>query len=108
MAADATQLPAPASRPKKGVLRERFEAMKDSALDDAMGKGESWAKKVGYGNQGVMLDDVPKLLDVLGFRLVDKSKVCVDRAVHEAYKALAAAHLRSPIPQLEQDWDAPS
>lgn len=105
MAADPTQISAPASRPKKGVLRERFEDVKDSALDDAMGKGESWAKKVGYGNQGVMLDDIPKLLEVLGFKLVDKSKVCVDRAVHEAYKALAAAHLNGTGPQLDQDWD---
>lgn len=93
-------------RPVKGQLRERFEGFKDSALDAAMEKGESWAKKVGYGNQGVMLDDIPKLIEVLGFKLVDKSKVCVDRAVHEAYKALAAAHLREG-PTLEQDWDKP-
>lgn len=93
------------TRPSKSALRERFEAIKDAALDDAMGKGESWAKKVGYGNQGVMLDDIPKLLDTLGFKLVDKSKVCVDKAVHEAYKALAAAHLVGPTVELE--WNDP-
>lgn len=90
------------ARQRKSALRERFESMKDSALDAAMEKGESWAKKVGYGNQGVMLDDIPKLMEVLGFKLVDKSKVCVDRAVHEAYKALAAAHLSRPT--IELDW----
>lgn len=105
MAADLTPVPAPRSLPKKGALRERFENFKDSALDAAMGKGESWAKKVGYGDQGVKLDDIPKLIDLLGLKLVDKSKVCVDRAVHEAYKALAAAHLSSSSPQLDQDWD---
>jgi hypothetical protein len=95
------------NNPRKSVLRERFEAVKDAALDDAMGKGESWAKKVGYGNQGVMLDDIPKLLDTLGFKLVDKSKVCVEKATHEAYKALAAAHLRGEVPEPDGpklDW----
>lgn len=104
MAADVSPTPAPESRPKKGVLRERFENFKDSALDAAMGKGESWAKKVGYGDQGVKLDDIPKLIEVLGLKLVDRSKVCVDRAEHEAYKTLAAAHLSSG-PRLEADWD---
>lgn len=104
MAADVSPAPVPESRPKKGVLRERFENVKDSALDAAMGKGESWAKKVGYGDQGVKLDDIPRLIDALGLKLVDKSKVCVDRAVHEAYKALATAHLSSS-PKLEEDWD---
>jgi hypothetical protein len=93
------------NRPGKSILRERFEAVKDAALDSAMEKGESWAKKVGYGNQGVMLDDIPKLLNVLGFKLVDKSKVCVDKATHEAYKALAAAHLSGETVELE--WDDP-
>lgn len=99
-AADVTTMPAPGSLPKKGVLRERFEAMKLDAIDSAMGKGESWAKKVGYGNQGVMLDDVSRLVDVLGLKLVDKGKVCVSREEHLAYKAIARAHL-------EQDWDDP-
>jgi hypothetical protein len=98
MASDLTPVASPSALPKKGAVRERFENFKDSALDAAMGKGESWAKKVGYGNQGVMLDDIPRLLDVLGLKVVDKSKVCVDRVVHEAYKALAAAHLNSPQP----------
>jgi hypothetical protein len=101
MAADVTPAPAPNALPKKGALRERFEDIKDSALDSAMGKGESWAKKVGYGNQGVMLDDIPKLLDVLGLKVVDKSKVCVDREVYEAYKTLAGKAITEPQ---KLDW----
>lgn len=103
MAADVTPTPSPGAIPKSGVLRERFNDMKDVALENAMGKGESWAKKVGYGAQGVMLDDIPKLLDILGLKVVDKGKVCVDRAVHEAYRTIAAAHLTSP--KIEDDWD---
>lgn len=90
-------------RPKKGVLRLRFEAMKNDALDAAMGKGDSWAKKVGYGDQGVKLDDVPKLIAVLGLKLVDRSKVCVTREEHEAYKALARVHLNGLPPPNEDD-----
>lgn len=102
MTADVTDFPAPESRPKKGVIRERFEDMKDAALDNAMGKGESWAKKVGYGTSGILLDDVPKLIEVLGLKLVDKSKVCVDRHVYEAYKVLAGAAITQPK---KLDWD---
>lgn len=102
MTADVTDLPTPNARPKKGVIRERFEEMKDAALDAAMGKGESWAKKVGYGTSGVMLDDIPKLIDVLGLKVVDKSKVCVDRHVYEAYKTLAGAAITQPK---KLEWD---
>ncbi len=102
MAADLTDFPAPNAPPKKGVLRERFESVKDSALDSAMNKGESWAKKVGYGNQGVMLDDIPKLVEVLGLKLVDKSKVCVNKDVYEAYKVLAGKAITEPR---TLDWD---
>jgi hypothetical protein len=74
--------------------------MKDSALDAAMGKGESWSKKVGYGDQGVKLDDIPRLLAALNLKLVDVGMHCVPKSEHEAYRTLARIHL-------EQDWDAP-
>ena len=93
---------APPPSPRRSVIRERFEAIKDSALDSAMGKGESWAKKVGYGNSGVMLDDIPRLLDALNLKAVDKSKVCVNREVYEAYKTLAGKAITEPK---TLDWD---
>jgi hypothetical protein len=98
-------------RPTKSLLRERFEAVKPAAIDDAMGKGESWAKKVGYGDQGVQLDDIPRLIAALGLKLVDAAKICItpERAAeYEAYRTIAAAHLaNSSGPKLEQDWDPP-
>lgn len=102
MAADLTPVPVPNPIPKKGILRERFEEMKDAALDAAMGKGESWAKKFGYGSSGILLDDIPRLVDALGLKLVDKSKVCVDRNVYEAYKTLAGTAITEPR---KLDWD---
>jgi hypothetical protein len=89
-----SQSPNPASFPNSGmtgerrgnVIRRRFDEAKDAYIESAMGKQESWAKKVGNKTSGVMLDDIERLVDALGLKLVDKGKVCVDRAVHEAYK----------------------
>lgn len=95
----------PASFPNSGVngerrgktlIRERFDAEKDSVIETLMGKGESWAKKVGQGASGVMLDDIPALLKALGLRVVDKDKVCVDKDVYEAYQTIAAAAITNP------------
>lgn len=88
----------------KGVIRERFDAEKDSVIESAMGKGESWAKKVGQGASGVMLDDIPALLKALGLRVVDVSKVCVDKQVYESYRTLARAAITDPR---SLNWDDP-
>lgn len=91
--------------PRRGMLRERFDAEKDSVIESALGKQESWAKKVGAGLSGVTLDDIPKLLDVLGLRLVDKSMVCIDAAIYDAYKTLAGAAINNPR---KLEWDSPA
>jgi hypothetical protein len=90
----------------KGVLRERFDSEKDSVIESVVGKAESWAKKVGSGASGVMLDDIPKLLDALGLRIVDKSKICVDRAVYESYRTLAAAAISNPSKLVWDEGDS--
>lgn len=86
------------------MLRERFDSEKDSVIESALGKSESWAKKVGSGASGVMLDDIEKLIHALGLRLVDKTKVCVDRGVYESYRTLAAAAISNPAKLV---WDEP-
>lgn len=85
------------------VIRDRFMAEKDSVIESALGKAESWAKKVGAGQSGVQLDDMPKLLKALGLKVVDQSKVCVDRAVYEAYKTLAGAAMNDPAKLVWED-----
>lgn len=111
MASDSASNAIPLSFPNSGVggervgktlLRERFDSEKDSVIESAMNKGESWAKKVGSGASGVMLDDIPSLIDALNLRIVDKGKVCVDREVYEAYRALARAAV-TDIKKL--DWE---
>ncbi len=51
-----------------------------------------------------MLDDIPRLLAVLGLKVVDQAKVCVDREVYEAYKTLAGKAITSPK---QLDWEDP-
>jgi hypothetical protein len=84
------------AREGKSIIRERFNAEKDSVIESGVGKAESWAKKVGQGASGVMLDDIPKLLKVLGLKVVDESRVCVDRAIYESYRTLAKAAITNP------------
>lgn len=102
MTTDSTDQPIPLSFPRRGIIRERFDAEKDSVIESALGKQESWAKKVGSGTSGVMLDDISKLLTALGLRVVDKNKICVDRQVYESYRTLAAAAITNPS---KLNWD---
>lgn len=90
-------------RPVRGVLRERFDAEKDAVIESALGKQDSWAKKVGGGYSGVMLDDIPLLLDALNLKIVSKEKLCVDRAVFDSYRTLAAAAISNPK---KLEWDS--
>ena len=106
MAADVSPQPIPAASPTKGTLWGRMEATPDKSITLDMGKGDSWAKDVRSGKQGVMLEDIPKLLGVLKLKIVDVSRICItsaERDEFEAYKTIAKAHL-TPTPKLEQDW----
>lgn len=115
MASDGSPTPVPSSSPdtgtagvptRKGVLRERFDAMKQVAIDDAMGKADSWAKQVGNGSSGVKLDDIPRLLRTLSLRLVDARRICItpeELAEFEACRTLARGRLLAPQPRLDPD-----
>ena len=107
MSPDDTAKPIPDAFPNTGtawerVIRERFLKAKDSVIENALGKQESWAKKVSAGQSGVLLDDISKLLAALGLKVVDQSKVCVNREVYEAYKTLAGKAITEPR---ELDWN---
>jgi hypothetical protein len=83
-----------------------MEATPDKVISFDMGQGDSRAKDVRRGNQGVLLDDIPKLLGVLKLKIVDATRVCITQEQideYEAYKTIAKAHL-TPAPKLEQDW----
>lgn len=106
MAADVSPAPIPNASLITGMVRGRMEATPDKQITLDMGKGDSWAKDVRNGNQGVLLDDIPKLLCILRLKIVEGSRICItpaERDEYEAYKTIAKAHL-TPAPKLEQDW----
>lgn len=105
MTADVTDTTPPNARPTKGVLRERFEDKPDKTIDDAMGHGESWAKKVRNKQQGVVLDEVPKLLGVLGLKIVSAERICITPKQLEHFKACETIAAGALNPTLKHDWE---
>lgn len=113
MAADDTALPVPDAlpntgepgvQPGKGMLRERFDAMKQAVIDDAMGRKDSWAKQVGNGNSGVKLDDIPRLVEALGLKIVEARRICITPeklAEYQACETLALGRLAARQPTLD-------
>ena len=85
--------------PKKGVVWERLRNEKDSSVALALGKDDSWVRKVRNGECGVLIDDIPVLLHALGLKPVDTGKVCVDRELAEAM-ATMHAKLAPRVPKL--------
>lgn len=111
MAAEATEQSPPPSRPTRGALRARFEDKQDKLIDDAMNRGDTWAKKVRNSQQGVLLDDVPRLCGVLGLKIVSAERICItpqQLAHFQACETIARGALNPSGPKLEEDWDGPA
>ena len=83
------------ARPIKGIVRERLERTKRESVESALGKGESWVTKLLNNGSGICVDDLPLLLDFLGLKVVDKSKVCVDPEIAHAYDVIVRKKLES-------------
>lgn len=71
------------------MLRERLKEAKLTSVDEAVGKGDSWSKKILADESGVRLDDIEPFVNALGLKLVGIDKVCVDRATAQAYETIA-------------------
>lgn len=85
--------------PIVGKLRKALQAVKKDAFSEALGEDATWAGKVESGVVGVKLDRIPALLDALGYKIVTKAKVCVDREVAEAIMTIHAK-LAPRVPEL--------
>jgi len=75
---------------------------KGTALSAALGKSDSWARKVLDGESGVMLGDIPRLLSELGLKVVGQDRVCVPRDEFLAYRTLAERYVATPR---SLEWD---
>lgn len=100
--AESSPDPRSESLPKKGVAWEALRNAKDSVVALAMGKDDSWVRKVRNGECGVLIDDIPILLHAIGLKAVAAHKVCVDRELVEAM-ATMHAKLAPKVPKLM--WD---
>lgn len=78
--------PEPGTHPAlvRNPVGERLRLAKREAIEEAMGKGESWATKIINGEAGVRLDDLPQLLAALGLKVVSEDRRCVDPDIYEA------------------------
>lgn len=79
-----------------GVVAERLRNAKATAVAEALGKSDSWVDEVRNGESGVLVGDIPALLDAIGLKPVDKDRVCVDREIYLSLKAIAGAALEAP------------
>lgn len=78
-----------ASFPRPGVVRERLGNVKSEWLADVLGKDDSWVRKLRNGECGILISDLPLLLDALSLKAVEKKKVCVDPEIAKAYETIA-------------------
>lgn len=76
-----------AGKPVADALRNANRA----AIENALGKQESWVRKVINGECGVMLDDIDALLDALDKKAVSKGKMCIDPELARAYEHIVKA-----------------
>lgn len=90
--------------PQTGIVWERLRGQKMSAVSEVLGKDESWARKVSNRECGVLIDEIPRLLDALGLKAVEKSRVCVDREYLAGLRRIAGLALTEPQ-RLQEDWD---
>ena len=71
-------------------IRLRLRAAKQAAVESAVGKGEGWTRRVLDGEQGVMLDDILSMCEVLGLKVVDSKEVTVDAELLAAYATIVS------------------
>jgi hypothetical protein len=101
MPASSVTLPAYARNFEAEALRRIADVQLDS-IADKFGCDRSTASRM-FNERGLKLPEIAVLLNALGWKIVDQTKVCVPRDVFEAYKTLAKTALTEPH---KLNWDA--
>lgn len=94
--AEASAVPPASARNLVQVILQRLARVKNSRVAEAIGKDESQVSRIVAGDSGIKLADLYPFLEALDLKVVDRSKVCVDRSVFEAYRTLAAKAMTEP------------
>ena len=84
------------------ALRRVAEVQYD-AIAVALGCDKSTVSRM-FGERGLRLSEIPLLLECLGWKIVGRDQVCVDRAIYESFKTIATAALTRPE---TLKWDEP-
>lgn len=95
--------PGAGAEPLRNAVLDRMRVFKREALDREMGKGESWTTKLINDESGVRLADLPRLLRVLGLKVVAADALCVDPEIARAYDAIARKAVNSTSSLLTTD-----
>lgn len=85
---------APAPSNPVALLATRLSKVSLEEIGRALGKDDTAACKIRSGERTATLNELAKLIPLCGLKLVDVSKVCVDRKAYEsmtyiAHKAMA-------------------
>lgn len=94
--AESSIPPQSAAIPSLGIAGERTgkpiaDALRKAnraAIESAMGKQDSWCRKIINCESGVTIDDIDALLDALGKKAVSKDRRCVDPTIYDAVLAI--------------------
>lgn len=94
--AEASPVPSASARNLVQLVLQRLARVKNSRVAEAIGKDESQVSRIVAGDSGIKLADLHAFLAALDLKVVERSKVCVDRAVFESYRTLAAKAMTEP------------
>lgn len=70
------------------MLRERLANVKSEWLASLLEKDDSWVRKLRNGECGILLSDLPTLLQALNMKIVDSRKVCIDPEIAKSYEVI--------------------
>lgn len=86
------------------AMKRNFEArlmaaimrVGQEAVASAIGKGQPMVSAIVAGDRGIKLKDLWSFLDVLGYKVVPKEQMTVDREVMEAYRVIVNRAVTNP------------
>lgn len=90
-----------------GILATRLAKLPLETIAHALGCDDTTACKVRSGERSRSVIDLAKLIPVCGLKLVDREKVCVDRATYNAMTLIASKAMANPDTARTLIWDEP-
>jgi methylphosphotriester-DNA--protein-cysteine methyltransferase len=103
--AEASAAPVGNARKSLQFISQRLAKMPLEAIAAAIGKSDSTACRVRDGEQGLTLAEWCNLVDAAEGKLVDQSRVCVDRPIYEALAAISTKAMGNAAMAKQLVWD---